>query len=98
MRYCKITWIHNFEDEPVLYFHEIDDSNYETRKVVLYRNGKVEIASNSFETDECFLSSLPIPQISEINQEAQFIAIDISLDDFEKIWLESVSKRQERGK
>ncbi len=94
MKYFKITWIHKFEDEPVQYYHELDDQNYEKRKIVFKRDGKCVIASNYSESDECILSPLPIPDISEINQDSQFIALQISQEEFEEVWWESIHKTE----
>ncbi|QIS05592.1 hypothetical protein F5X71_27705 [Nocardia brasiliensis] len=30
MRYVKVNWHHDFDEEPITYFHEVGDDNYET--------------------------------------------------------------------
>jgi hypothetical protein len=82
----KATWIHDFEDEPVLFYHELDDDNFETRKIIIYRDGSLEKASEQVFSDTTYLSPEPLPGIDEINEEAEFVAKEINKDEFEKAW------------
>ena len=38
MTYIKVQWIHNFEDEPILLYSELDSMRNEVRKVEVYKN------------------------------------------------------------
>lgn len=86
MKYMKGYWIHQFEDEPVLYFHEIDEDGYERRRVQFYQNGGFNQVSKELETDDEYLSPALIPSVEEINEDPQFRAEWINESSFEEIW------------
>lgn len=86
MQYIKVIWVHNFEDEPIMYHQELDAEQFETRKVVTYKDGRIEKASELVYSEETYLSPVPMPPIDEINEDSQFIATEISEADFENIW------------
>lgn len=90
MQYLKVEWIHNFEDEPIIIYSEIDDKYNEIRKVEIYRNNKVGYADLNTEFGGTRLSEEPIPTLSEIALDSQFRPIEIDKQEFEKIWLEKV--------
>ena len=50
MRYWKVVWHHDFADEPVLLYSEIDDAGMEIRKVEVYRDGGMDYADSSGST------------------------------------------------
>lgn len=87
MRYIKVTWVHDFEDEASQYFHELDDYNYETRKIMIYKNGTIEKVSDQLSDENSYLSPEPLPSIEEINNDNQFIAKEILKEEFERLWL-----------
>ncbi|MFI7002087.1 DUF6881 domain-containing protein [Nocardia sp. NPDC050175] len=62
----KVVWPHDFDEEPVSYFHEVGDDNYETRRVQVYRDGHRERADESHETDTAGLAEIPIAPVDEI--------------------------------
>jgi len=86
MRYIKATWVHNFDDEPVLYYQELDNANFEVRKIVIYKDGHSEIASEQFSNETTYLSPKPLPNIDEINSDPQFAAKEITKHEFEMKW------------
>ncbi|MCJ8208810.1 hypothetical protein MUY27_03765 [Mucilaginibacter sp. RS28] len=86
MKYVKVTWIHNLDNEPVLYYHELDDQRLERRKVVEYADGNWDKASESSFSADTYLSPEPLPTIEEINEDNQFIAQEITKDEFERKW------------
>jgi len=90
MRYIKVIWIHEFDNEPVLFYHEIDNDGFEVRKLWIFNDGKAELASEGYESEDIYLSPEIIPTINEINQDTQFIAKEISAEEFESIWIEHV--------
>lgn len=93
MEYVKVIWKHEFTDEPVELYSELDDWNNEIRKVEVYRNGKVGYATIDLSYNNTFLSKYELPDIIEINQDEQFYATPISKDDFEIIWDNVTSKK-----
>ncbi|MFE9324143.1 DUF6881 domain-containing protein [Nocardia sp. NPDC052278] len=86
MRYVKVTWDHDFEDEPVAYFHEVDVDDWETRRVQVYRDGRMEWADRSNETAAAGVAEIPIAPIEEIAAQPEFAAEEISRDQFERAW------------
>ncbi|WP_433523839.1 DUF6881 domain-containing protein [Nocardia pseudovaccinii] len=86
MRYVKVAWHHDFEDEPVEYFHEVGDDNWETRRVQVYRDGHVEWADETDETATAGVAEVPIAPIEEIAQQPEFEAEEISRGQFEREW------------
>lgn len=91
MEYVKYIWIHNFKDEPMLIYSELDKERYETRKVEFYKNGKIGCASDRVE-HHTFLGLEPMPSIEEINEDEEFFVIPISVEEFEIIWREKAQK------
>ena len=89
MRYVKVGWAHNLVDEPVLYFSELGDDGYETRKVQFYRDGRAEWADESFETATVGLSEIPFPPLEEISSQPEFTAQVIAPEEFERAWNEA---------
>ncbi|GLY97832.1 hypothetical protein [Actinoplanes sp. NBRC 103695] len=93
MKYVKVTWTHDFTDEPVLYLSELGADGYETRKVQYYRNGRSEWADQSHETDTAGLAEVAFPPLNEISDQPEFNAVVITPDEFERAWNEARSDR-----
>ena len=91
MRYVKVAWHHDFEDEPVLYFSELGEDGYETRKVQVFRNGRSEWADEGHETGSVGLSEIPFSSVEEISSREEFDAMEISVGEFERVWASSCS-------
>jgi hypothetical protein len=86
MKYIKVYWHHSFIDEPTVLYSEIDQNRSERRKVYLYRNGRSGYASSTEATNSVFLSSEPLPLLSEIAADPQFDPHEIEKQEFENIW------------
>ncbi|MFV2199124.1 DUF6881 domain-containing protein [Nocardiopsis sp. LOL_012] len=86
MRYVKVEWAHDFDDQPVLYLSELGDDGYETRKVQFYRDGRCERADESFENATVGLSEIPFPPLEEISNQPDFTAQFIAPEEFECAW------------
>lgn len=86
MRYVKVTWHHDFDDEPVEYFHEVSDDNWETRRVQVYRDGHLEWADGTHETATAGVAEIPIAPIEEIAAQPEFDAEEITQHQFERQW------------
>lgn len=91
MRYVKVSWVHAFSDEPVLFFSEIDEDGYETRKVQVYRDGRAEWADEDFETAAVGLAEIPFPSAGEISSREGFAAEEIGSEEFDRAWSEARS-------
>ena len=44
MRYQRVVWHHDDEDEPVVSWSELDERGWESRKVDEYRDGRLDYA------------------------------------------------------
>lgn len=82
--YCR--WVHDFPDEPVDLYSELDGDRYELRKVYLFRDGRGEAAGPGLEMGSTFLSSEPYPPLEEIAADPQFEPREIAQDEFEALW------------
>lgn len=90
MRYLKVQWLHDFEDEPVLIFSEIDGSR-ETRKIEIYRSGKAGIASAHMSTRGALLAIGSFPTIQEIAKQDEFRVEEIDQETFDIEWTNASS-------
>lgn len=88
MEYLKVYWIHNFDDEPILFYSEIDDDRNETRKVEIYRDKSFGLASIDIEFGGTALGEIPVPNIEEIREDAEFDPYYITQEEFDSVWLE----------
>ncbi|MDG4831586.1 hypothetical protein O7627_20100 [Solwaraspora sp. WMMD1047] len=86
MRYVKVEWEHDFPDDPVLYFSEIGEDDYEIRKVQLYRDGRTEWANGNHETATVGLAEIPFPSVEEISSQSDCRAELITSEEFERAW------------
>lgn len=87
MKYIKVLWKHDFEDEPETLFSELGPDRYETRKVEVFKDGSVGYASETLEY-RSMLGTCPVPSLKEIaaDEYGEFEPTEISADDFAKIW------------
>jgi hypothetical protein len=85
MDYLHVTWKHDFPDEPVELYSELDDERWETRKVYLFADGHTAYADEQEEAGTG-LSELPLPPLSEIAADPQFLPRAITRDEFERVW------------
>lgn len=93
MKYLKTIWNHNHQDEPSNIYQEIDDSSYEVRKIEIMKDGQViGYASEAGEFGASILADQKIPTIEEINQEDEFIAVEITKIEFENAWNSAISQ------
>jgi len=84
--YLKVAWSHSHADEPIELYSEVGDDGYETRKVQLFRDGRLEWANAETETDLTGLSECPVGSIEEIDSTPELSASTISKEEFEDIW------------
>ena len=88
MKYILVKWMHQFVDEPVFLYSELDGSRFETRKVEIFPDGRKGYASKSEEFGTTRLGIDPVPPLREIAKDPQFEPRQITQEEFEKIWLE----------
>ncbi|MBU2693720.1 hypothetical protein [Pimelobacter sp. 30-1] len=86
MRYQRVHWRHGLAEFPVVLFSEIDGDGWETRKVDEYADGHLDLAGNGIETGRTFLGLDRVPSLDEINDDRQFLAEEITAEEFDTVW------------
>jgi hypothetical protein len=93
MRYLRVVWHHDFDDEPVELYSKLDDEGYEVRKVEIYRNGLRNYADSVKSTGQTELGEIPVPSIEEIAEQEEFSPTWIGPAQFEEAWRLAVRER-----
>jgi len=86
MPYIKVRWHHSFPNEPVILYSEMDENRKEVRKVEVYADGSCGYAGNGQELGGASLGLVAIPPLEEIAANPQFEPLEMSKEEFEKIW------------
>jgi hypothetical protein len=88
MKYIRCNWIHSDPNDPVVMYSELDDANWETRKVDVFADGHCGFASETESFGNTFLGLEPVPPFDEINRDPQFELVEIQHSEFEQIWIQ----------
>ena len=95
IRYQRVTWMHTTDSEhraaPRLLYSEII-SDRETRKVVVFEDGRTTWADAWHESDATFLRLVNMPTLDEVNAQEQFDGEAIPAELFEAVWQCATSK------
>ena len=86
MQYIKVHWYHDFDDEPELLYSELDENHYETRKVEVFKNGRMTYADSVQTTGDTALGDIAVPAIDEIALQPDFEPHAIEKTEFESVW------------
>ena len=86
MRYMKCIWKHNFPDDPVLLYSELDEERWEVRKVEVFASGALQYADAETSTGDTGLGLVPTPELAVIAQDPEFEPSQITREEFEEIW------------
>ena len=84
--YLYAKWLNNPADSPAEFYSELDSNRWETRKVEVFRDGRIGYASAGKSARETRLAIVPIPPLEEINKQAEFEAKTITAEEFEAAW------------
>jgi hypothetical protein len=100
MEWIKIDWINTYEDEPYVIFMELTDDRQNTRKIELYKNGKIGYAIGEIEINGVRLNEEKFPTVNEYNilnleqhptdDDEVLLASNIGKDEFEDLWFKSI--------
>lgn len=93
MKYIDVVWKHLDVDYPIRLISELDEQRFETRKIEVYRDGKVGYARQDKEHNGTELGYEPVPPIEEINKSEEFAAELIEKEDFERLWAQLVTEQ-----
>src|SRR5262245_18483180 len=86
MRYQEVRWLHEFVDEPVVLYSEVDEEGVERLKVERYRDVRLDLADEATETGSTFLSEGLMSSLDEINAQPEFEGRPITKEEFEAVW------------
>jgi hypothetical protein len=86
MLYLCIRWFHTLPTEPSKIYAELDGERWEVRKVEVFADKRMQIASVGRQQEDTMLSTAPYPELAEINDDPQFQATSITQQEFESIW------------
>ncbi|WP_410644743.1 DUF6881 domain-containing protein [Amycolatopsis sp. lyj-346] len=87
MEYLKVGWRHQFPDEPILLYSELDDERYETRKIEVFCDGRHQWAGPEGSVGGTVLGELPVPDTVEIARQLEFAPEVIDREEFEAVWV-----------
>jgi hypothetical protein len=83
--YFACRWLHDFADEPVLLFEELDEQRYETRKVHQYADGRL-VRTDRVSDLSTSLAWVPVLPEDEIASQREFEVLALSAEQFEEVW------------
>jgi hypothetical protein len=90
--FLKVMWHHDYPDEPVWLYSELDDERYEMRKVEVYRDGRRTFADRDRSVGGSMLGEIPAPMIPEFEDEIEDLtAQEIGVEEFEVEWVAAIS-------
>lgn len=87
MKYIAVQWLHNNSYYPIYLYSELDENRDELRKIEVYKDGSFGFASKDGNFGGTELGLEPLPELSEIAEDQQFVFFEISSDEFDKLWL-----------
>lgn len=88
MKYLKVHWVHDFDDEPEMLYSEIDSHDNEVRKVEVFKDGSMGYAREGL-SHRSKLAECEMPSIAEIAEDEQFKPEAIDSTEFDDIWEKS---------
>jgi hypothetical protein len=92
--YLHTEWIHDNNEYPSHIYSELDEDRYETRKIDLWKDGRIAFAFDDIEYGDTFLGTQPMPLIEDINGidewGEEMKAHEITFKEFEQVWQEKV--------
>jgi len=92
MTYVKVIWNHVPNEYPVVLYSELGGDRYEIRKVEEFVNGDLHYAYGSQFSGTTRLGEVPVPSLQEIASDPQFEPVEISKENFERVWEMAISK------
>ena len=93
-RHQRVEWHHNFDEEPLIIYSEIDANGFEIRKVKQFRDGTSTFADESTTTGTTWLSEVAVPSLNEIAEQSEFKAEPIEASTFEAVWRSAHEERR----
>jgi Domain of unknown function (DUF6881) len=82
-------WVSAADEEPVEWYDELDAQRWSIRCVRKFRDGPLKAYSYASPNWRSEMPEGPIPPVEEINENPDFLAKEISRDEFQAIWEEA---------
>lgn len=90
MRYIDVNWLDELDQEPFRLVSEINNEQFEVRKIEFFRTGEIGYASQKAHTKNTRLGIVEVPDLKEINSQNEFQGKNISKQEFEQLWQQHV--------
>jgi len=94
MKYIYVKWKHNNTNDPTDIYTELDDQQWEYRKVEILKNGSCGFADKTREVGGSRLGIEPWPDLAMLGKEPEFSITEISKKEFEDQWLKANSNQE----
>ena len=91
--YIRHRWDHDFDNDPVELWSELDEHRFELRKLEYFRDGTVGYADRTESSSRTQLGDQPVPGNAEILSTGEFEELEVSEASFEERW----KKRMKNG-
>ena len=88
--YIDVQWRHRSDADPTRLVSELDEQRMETRKLEFFEDGRVGYAWADHTAHGTELGLAPVPPLTEINADPEFVGTTITAADFDALWLEHV--------
>lgn len=81
------------ETDPAVLWSEVDDDNWETRKVDEYGDGRLDFAPAEPQIGSTWLSvTNELPSVEELNVGDEFRASEVTRAEFETVWRRALTR------
>jgi len=84
--YLYSKWKNGPLDSPVEFYSELDPARWETRKVEIFRDGRLGYASSTQSKFDTRLGIIPVPSLEEIASQIEFEVRPSEAGEFEAVW------------
>ncbi len=91
MNYLKVFWKNADAGAPIIWYSEINEGRWETRKVGVFSDGTYGYADSSTEKAGMWLSEKALPSFEEIAAQDEFEPHEITGVEFEEVWQKATS-------
>ncbi len=86
-----VMWKHDSDTEPIRLVSVLNQNRYEICKLEFFRDGRVGFSDEKRSALGTQLGLLPVPALSEINADPQFVARETTMEAFETLWSRHVT-------
>ncbi|HEY3606926.1 MAG TPA: hypothetical protein VGL06_05470 [Pseudonocardiaceae bacterium] len=86
MKYQHVKWRHDLPHQPTDIYTELDDDRWETRKVEVFADGRIQYSDGTDSTGATDLGEVRSPTPQEAPDSAVLTTIAIDEPTFEHMW------------